>query len=73
MSSQLRICADIRCPYFTSITEKSIRCEGVEYGIGNTMRFDSASIKNDYIERFCVHFPNDCVICKAAAAKYENA
>lgn len=65
------LCADIKCPFFRSETEKSIACEGVEIDIYNTMRFKGKEEKVDYIKRFCFRYPNDCHICQAAKRKYE--
>lgn len=65
-----RICADIMCPFFSSETEMAISCEGVEKGIRNTMKFESKGAKLDYIERFCLKYPNNCHISEAAERKY---
>lgn len=65
-----RICADIKCPYFTSETDRSLSCEGCEMGVKNTMRFENIEAKLDYIERFCFNYPNECHICIAAERKY---
>jgi hypothetical protein len=48
----------------------AISCEGVEKGIRNTMKFESKGAKLDYIERFCLKYPNNCYICEAAERKY---
>ena len=64
------ICADIKCPFFTSETEKSIRCEGAVNGSLNTLKFDNDEDKMAYIEKYCTNYPNNCHICKAADAKY---
>ena len=55
------ICAEIKCPFFTSETERSISCEGAEIDIKNTMRFRDGNQKMSYIQRFCTKYPNNCL------------
>lgn len=59
-------CADVKCPFFTCETEKSLSCQGVKKGIVNTMRFPNCAMKYEYMEKNCIHFPNDCPVFKAA-------
>jgi hypothetical protein len=65
-----RICADIKCPYFTSEAESIIRCEGPEMGTKNIMRFPDEKSKLLYMEKHCTEYPNNCNICIAAEKKY---
>lgn len=64
------ICSEIKCPFFTSETDKSLSCEGSEINVVNTMRFPNCVEKLKYIEKHCVHYPNECHISKAAEKKY---
>lgn len=64
------ICSQIKCPYFMTEIEKTIRCEGVAKGSINALKFDNKEDKMAYIEKYCLNYPNDCHICKAAENKY---
>ena len=65
------ICVEIKCPFFTSETDKSLSCEGVAADIKtNTMRFETSVAKLEYISTYCVNYPNECAICKAISKKY---
>lgn len=68
----IRICADIKCPFFTTETELSISCEGAEAAVRNTMKFESKEAKLDYIKRYCLFYPNNCHIRNAVEEKYKN-
>lgn len=65
------ICGDVMCPFFTTETNKTINCEGVENGVKNSLRFEDRELKLDYMKRYCLKYPNECLICKAAKEKYE--
>lgn len=64
--------ADIVCPFFTSETATKVNCEGLETGIGNTLRFPDEDRKQEYIGRYCSMYPNGCAICAAAERKYDE-
>lgn len=66
------ICCEIKCPYFTSETGKSLSCEGPDVGMINTMRFRDEGKKIDYIKKHCVNYPNECHLFKAVEAHYEQ-
>lgn len=67
-----RICADIKCPFFRSETELSIRCEGPEMQVLNTMKFPDSESKMRYSEKYCVYYPNECHIRHAAEVKWKD-
>lgn len=63
---------DIKCPYFTSETEKGLNCEGCLQG-SERMKTSFATIadKKSFIASHCLEYPNTCVIAMANDMKYQ--
>jgi hypothetical protein len=57
---------EIKCPFFRAETEKTLRCERCQVGIKNLMTFRDKKQKVKYLGKYCMHFPNECHVFKAA-------
>jgi collagenase-like PrtC family protease len=63
--------ADIKCPFFSSITEKSISCEGMDSSCRNVMWFVTEQERYQYVQKHCFNYPNECPIALEVEKKYE--
>ena len=66
-----KILPNVKCPYFVSVTEKAISCEGVSKSNKVVVCFETKGKKMDHINSYCYNFPNSCPIAKAVDRKYE--
>lgn len=66
------ITGNVECPFFASVTEKSISCEGIGEADRNVMWFKAEKQMKSHVNEFCNHYPNGCPIAAAADQKYER-
>ena len=62
----------IKCPFFMAETEKSINCEGLESSSKNSMWFKNELLKDNYIRKHCMDYPNGCPLAEGLLRKYEE-
>ena len=62
--------SNIKCPYYLSEHEKTITCEGV-VSTNIMQRFDSKGKKEEFQEKNCFKYPNECPYFKLNEGKYK--
>ncbi len=63
--------ANVKCPYFVSLTKVSLSCEGIECS-KNMQWFEKDEQKKAFMEKYCCEKYSDCLFYKALEAKYES-
>ena len=62
----------IECPFFKSMKEKSVCCEGIEKGSRLELSFRSAEQKRNYIATHCSSRYRYCLIARMNDLKYDD-
>lgn len=69
--------ADIKCPFYLSCDNKSIKCEGLQANMMTRLVFrteDGEFRKDDkarYMEEYCANNYKDCMLYQTLNQKYE--
>ena len=66
-----KVLPNVQCPYFISVTEKSISCEGVEHSKSVVQKFSTKELTQCHLQKYCYRYPNKCPIARIIDEKYE--
>lgn len=58
-----------KCPYYIRESEYTITCEGVHPGTETVQKFPLKQRKEDFQEKCCYRYPNECKICQELEKK----
>lgn len=78
MGSSYKVEQEVQCPYFVIAKSTKggmgfgITCEGIDTAQFNTTRFKTDALRQAYLEKYCMHFPNECPIAKVIDEKYRT-
>ena len=63
---------NVKCPYFERMSERRIRCEGVNSETSIGILFGSGKQLEQYLQTYCfgLHTCHTCLICKMLDRKW---
>lgn len=62
----------VKCPFYISMDNKSITCEGITEDCTNTIKFNKREEKEMHRRIFCVRKYENCEIYQMLEKKYED-